>query len=242
MGLTMQASSLVLAGRLTEARALLEEALDWTQGIHNHIGRSWSWLILAVVELHADQPVAAEEALRRVLEVGLGLQVPDLQIGGLIGMAALLAQQGRPTQALEYWSAAETLQAARNYNAGLMRMMSLFWMAPLLARQQEPELARAVQAGQSLDVTALIGELVATGIPDEHLRPPVVRVRTPFALTPRETQVLGLLAQGLSNKQIAAQLGSGVYTVNDQVKAVFSKLGVSNRAAATRYALEHGLG
>nr|WP_207795383.1 LuxR C-terminal-related transcriptional regulator [Deinococcus koreensis] len=53
--------------------------------------------------------------------------------------------------------------------------------------------------------------------------------------------MLGLLAQGLSNKQIAARLGSGVYTVGDQVKAVFGKLGVNNRAAATRAALELGL-
>ncbi|THF68164.1 transcriptional regulator [Deinococcus sp. Arct2-2] len=242
MGLSMQASGLVLGGQLAEARALLDKALAWTRDVHNHIGRSWIWLILAVVELHTGQSGAAEAALRRVLEVGRGLQVPDLQIGGLMGMAALLAQQGRPVQALEYWSAADTLQAARNYNAGLMQTLCLSWVGPLLARQQEPELARAVQAGQSLDVAALIGELVATGIPGEHRRPAPLRAPTPFSLTPRETQVLGLLARGLSNKQIAAQLGSGVYTVNDQVKAVFSKLGVGNRAAATRYALEHGLG
>ena len=61
-------------------------------------------------------------------------------------------------------------------------------------------------------------------------------------LTPRERQVCDRIKEGLSNKQIAAKLGIGVYTINDHASSIFSKLGVPNRAAATRYALEHGLG
>ena len=57
-------------------------------------------------------------------------------------------------------------------------------------------------------------------------------------LTPREREVLALLADGLSNKQIASRLGTGVYTVNDHVSAIYSKLGVRGRAAVTRYVLE----
>ncbi len=60
-------------------------------------------------------------------------------------------------------------------------------------------------------------------------------------LTPRETDVLRLLAQGLTSAQMAEQLVIGVVTVNFHVRSVYSKLGVSSRAAATRYAIEHKL-
>ncbi|MDB5044485.1 MAG: Serine/threonine-protein kinase transcriptional regulatory protein PknK 3 [Deinococcus sp.] len=241
MCLTMQATGAVIEGRRAEARAALEEALAFTQDVHNHIGRGWIWLIFAVTDLHGGHTAEAEKKLRRVLEIGHALQVVDLQISGLIGMAALVAQRGRPVQALEYWAVADTLQTARNYNAGLMHTLTSPWLSPLLARVQEPELAQALQAGQNLNVAELLQRLIQTGLPDRESLSAPPRAPTPFTLTPREAQVLGLLAQGLSNKQIAARLGSGVYTVNDQVKAVFSKLGVNNRSAATRYALEHNL-
>ncbi len=61
-------------------------------------------------------------------------------------------------------------------------------------------------------------------------------------LSPREMDVLRLLAQGLTSAQIAEQLVIGVVTVNFHVRSIYSKLGVSSRSAATRYALEHHLG
>ena len=63
----------------------------------------------------------------------------------------------------------------------------------------------------------------------------------PNRLTAREVEVLRLLAQGLTSAQIAEQLGIGVVTVNFHVRSIYSKLGVSSRSAATRYAIEHRL-
>jgi DNA-binding NarL/FixJ family response regulator len=64
---------------------------------------------------------------------------------------------------------------------------------------------------------------------------------SPNGLTAREVEVLRLLAQGLTSAQIAERLVIGVVTVNFHVRSIYSKLGVTSRAAATRYALEHGL-
>jgi DNA-binding NarL/FixJ family response regulator len=50
-----------------------------------------------------------------------------------------------------------------------------------------------------------------------------------------------LVAQGLTNAQIAEQLVITVHTAHNHVKSILSKLGVGNRAAATRYALKHRL-
>ena len=73
-------------------------------------------------------------------------------------------------------------------------------------------------------------------------RPALTPVTTyPNDLTPREVEVLRLLAQGLTSAQIAEQLVIGLVTVNSHVRSIYSKLGVSSRSAATRYAIEHHL-
>jgi DNA-binding NarL/FixJ family response regulator/signal transduction histidine kinase len=67
------------------------------------------------------------------------------------------------------------------------------------------------------------------------------RIYHPESLTPREREVLGLLADGLRNKEIASQLGTSEKTVQFHIANLFSKLGVSSRTEATRVALERGL-
>jgi DNA-binding NarL/FixJ family response regulator len=61
------------------------------------------------------------------------------------------------------------------------------------------------------------------------------------SLTAREVQVLELLAEGLSNKAIAARLGIGDQTVKFHVASICGKLGAANRTDAVRRALRRGL-
>ncbi len=63
----------------------------------------------------------------------------------------------------------------------------------------------------------------------------------PAELTAREVEVLRLVAQGLTDAQVAEQLVISPRTVNFHLTSIYSKLGVSSRAAATRYAIEHHL-
>ena len=60
-------------------------------------------------------------------------------------------------------------------------------------------------------------------------------------LTPREKEVLDLLAEGRSNKAIAWQLGISDQTVKFHVAAISGKLGAENRTDAVRLAIRHGL-
>lgn len=60
-------------------------------------------------------------------------------------------------------------------------------------------------------------------------------------LTPREAEVLTMLAKGLTTKQSARQLGVAPYTVNDHIKAVYKKLGVDSRGEAGAMAVKMGL-
>jgi DNA-binding NarL/FixJ family response regulator len=84
----------------------------------------------------------------------------------------------------------------------------------------------------------------STGTPGVAEVEPVRPMRTrghAGRITPRETEVLRLLAEGLANKQIGAQLGIGERTVKFHVSAILRKLGAANRTDAARIAAERGL-
>ncbi|MGB8645342.1 MAG: LuxR C-terminal-related transcriptional regulator [Anaerolineae bacterium] len=72
-------------------------------------------------------------------------------------------------------------------------------------------------------------------------KPRPTPITYPAGLTPREVEVLRLVASGLSDAQVAVQLVVSRRTVSTHLQSIYGKLGVNSRAAATRYAVEHGL-
>jgi non-specific serine/threonine protein kinase len=122
---------------------------------------------------------------------------------------------------------------------------------------QEGELAAAYREGQSLPVRevaalalALLGEAArATPLPDGALdsiqslklsSTPLNAGHNRSPLTAREVAVLGLVAQGLTSKEIGRQLFLAPSTVNYHLTAVFNKLGVDTRAQAVAVATQRG--
>ena len=75
--------------------------------------------------------------------------------------------------------------------------------------------------------------------------PPITTVTSsptyPAGLTAREVEVLRLVAGGLTDLQIADKLILSPRTVHAHISSIYSKLGVTSRSVATRYALEHHL-
>jgi DNA-binding NarL/FixJ family response regulator len=65
--------------------------------------------------------------------------------------------------------------------------------------------------------------------------------RTVESLTPRELEVLGLLAEGLSDKEISERLNVGIGTVRNHAVNIFNKLGVHSRLQALLFAVRHGI-
>ncbi|HEY6694748.1 MAG TPA: LuxR C-terminal-related transcriptional regulator, partial [Solirubrobacteraceae bacterium] len=104
---------------------------------------------------------------------------------------------------------------------------------PLPAERAAEELAREASAGR-LDANAVTAVVEAKG-----QRAP--RLERPAGLTEREAEVVGLLARGLQTKQVARALGISVKTADRHVQNAYGKIGVSTRAAATLFAMEHGL-
>jgi DNA-binding NarL/FixJ family response regulator len=70
---------------------------------------------------------------------------------------------------------------------------------------------------------------------------PAPRVERPAGLTEREVEVVRLLARGLQTKQVARELGVSAKTADRHVQNAYAKMGVSTRAGATVFAMQHGL-
>jgi HD-GYP domain-containing protein (c-di-GMP phosphodiesterase class II) len=99
------------------------------------------------------------------------------------------------------------------------------------------------QAAEQLGTEANAGRLdpdaVAAVVEAAGQRVP--RIERPAGLTEREAEVVGLLARGLQTKQVARALRISVKTADRHVQNAYGKIGVSTRAAATLFAMEHGL-
>jgi HD-GYP domain-containing protein (c-di-GMP phosphodiesterase class II) len=104
---------------------------------------------------------------------------------------------------------------------------------PLVGEQAAQILADEASAGR-LDPDA-VGAVV------EGAGQQAPRLERPAGLSDREAEVIGLVARGLQTKQVARALGISVKTADRHIQNAYRKIGVSSRAAATLFAMEHGL-
>jgi HD-GYP domain-containing protein (c-di-GMP phosphodiesterase class II) len=101
-----------------------------------------------------------------------------------------------------------------------------------------PERAAAI-LGEEADAGRLDGHAVTATCDSAGQRAP--RIKRPAGLTEREAEVVLMLARGLQTKQVAGALGISVKTADHHIQSAYRKMGVSTRAAATLFAMEHGL-
>ena len=191
-------------------------------------------------------------AARALLEESLALyQAMDNQwfiALCLVEFAALAAAQGAWTWAVRLSGAAEALceashgallpavRARQELTSAATRAQlgeGAFTAAWAEGRTMTPEQALAAQGPLTMPATAPAGP---SAVPHTQKAP-----TSPDGLTAREVEVLRLVAQGLTNAQIAEQLIVSPHTVHAHVRSIHSKLSVTSRSALTRYAFEHHL-
>lgn len=119
-----------------------------------------------------------------------------------------------------------TMSLADAYRELMETLVALEASGPLTGAIRDAGAARSVAAS---DTSAAKTASVSTG------------ANPPDGLTTREAEILAAIAGGHTDAQIAARLFISPRTVNAHVRSIYGKIGVSNRSAATRYALKHGL-
>jgi predicted ATPase/DNA-binding CsgD family transcriptional regulator len=232
----------------TMAHSLAQESIALFRELGQPIGIAESYLLLArVAALQGDQAASRalyEQSLALCRQGGDNWDIAC----GLEGLASVVAAQGEPIWAARLWGAAEALRE------------SIGAPMPPVERAPHERSAAAVRAhlGEQIFTTtwvqgrAMTPEqvLAAQGrpVPTIPAPPPPAPPSAspapssaPTGLTAREVEVLRLLAQGLTSAQIAERLMVTPLTVNSHVRSIYSKLGVTTRSAATRYAMEHHL-
>jgi DNA-binding NarL/FixJ family response regulator len=101
-------------------------------------------------------------------------------------------------------------------------------------RESAAEIFNEEARAGRLDPQMVAAVLEAAGLP-------APQVERPAGLTEREAEVVGLLARGLQTKQVARTLDIAIKTADRHVQNAYRKMGVSTRAGATLFAMEHGL-
>ena len=243
----------LLEGELVQAHSLLEESVVLMQQTGPSADSAEPLLGLARVAAAQGDRAAArrryQDCLLIMHEFDFYLKFIPSCLEGLGALVAAPATGGASLagarEATRLWGAAEALREAIGMPMHPVDRAE-YEQAVAAARRElgEEAFAAAWAQGRSLTpVQALAaGDEVSLPHPPEVQPPRIPTIPpSPEGLTPREREVLRLLAQGLTSTQIAEQLVIGVTTVNFHVRSIYSKLGVTSRAAATRYAIEHHL-
>jgi two-component system nitrate/nitrite response regulator NarL len=176
------------------------------------------------------------EGVKRAKQLAPDVVLLDLHMPGVGGREALKLLREEVPQAKVIMltvseDASDLSQALREGAHGyLLKSMEV---EDLLAA------IRKVVSGQPVVDDTLTGKLVAV-LQGEHAE--TAKAASAETLSPREMEVLALLARGASNKVIARELGCAETTVKLHLKHIMRKLQVSSRVQAAVYAVEQGLG
>jgi len=241
LGLLRLAAALATdEGDLPAVRAWLACHDRWLARSSAVLGRAEGALGWAACHRAAgDLPRAREHA-----EAALTHATAPRQPLALLAARRLLGEfdtaEGRHAAARAHLDAA--LALAEACAAPHERALTLLALAELCAAERQPAAAGAL-VDEARALLTPLGAAPALARADAlAASPPVAAAENlPFGLTAREVAVLALLAEGLTDAQIAARLFISRHTVNGHTRAIYGKLGVTSRAAATRLALDHDL-
>jgi predicted ATPase/DNA-binding CsgD family transcriptional regulator len=236
-------------GELSQAEAFLTDSTRLASEVGDRRNVARSRLLLGGVAAlrgeHAAARLRYEEGLSTALDIGHVNYVAS----GLKGLGCVAAALGLSTWAAVLWGTAEPLRESRSLAippALYERMVAVvrsqlggpaFEEARAKGRTMTPAQALASPEAFAPQVPVSLAQATPGAAPTVPTR----HSSSPAGLTAREMEVLHLVAQGLSDTQVAEQLVISPRTVNWHLTAIYSKLGVSSRVAATRYALENHL-
>jgi DNA-binding CsgD family transcriptional regulator len=239
-------------GDAAEAVSYTEQALQYYQemGQRARIAEGQGFLAreIATQGDYAAAQALYEESLALCLELGMDkTREASFHLEGVItnvtafhleGLAEVAAHEGALLWAARLWSVAQTMyETFATHIPPVYHCTYEHAVAAARAQLGEQDFAAAWAEGRTMTAEQA---LLARG-PLIMLAPVPTLPAYPDGLTGREVEVLGLVAQGLSNAEIAERLIISVLTVKAHIRSLYNKLGIRSRSAATRYAIEHHL-
>jgi len=193
--------------------------------------------LVAILSTQPDFEVVGEagngpEAIERATTLQPDVMLLDLEMPELDGVEVLRRlAQSNPEVRVIVFTAFDTDERI----LGAVQAGAQGYLLKGAPRKELFEAVRVVHAGGSLLQPVVASKLLRQVSHQSQAVPTV------DALTPREVEVLRLLAQGLQNKEIAAQLVISERTVKFHVSSIMSKLGAGNRTEAVTLAAQQGL-
>lgn len=193
--------------------------------------------LVAILSTQPDFEVVGEagngpEAVERAMTLRPDVMLLDLEMPELDGVEVLRRlAQSNPDVRVIVFTAFDTDERI----LGAVQAGAQGYLLKGAPRKELFEAVRVVHAGGSLLQPVVASKLLRQVSHQSQAVPTV------DALTPREVEVLRLLAQGLQNKEIAAQLVISERTVKFHVSSIMSKLGAGNRTEAVTLAAQQGL-
>ena len=155
------------------------------------------------------------------------------------GLASIAVARGRPERAARLFAAANAVREQLDASIdGWDRPAYERYLAATRDGLSAEEFTAAWAEGSLLSLDAVVAEALDGSDPAARL--PAFPEPVP-GLTPREAEVLRMLAKGLTDRQIAETLFLSTRTVNYHVTNLLTKLGLDSRTAAAAYAVRHGL-
>jgi DNA-binding NarL/FixJ family response regulator len=245
------------AGDLATARSWLDANRYWMTWMEATLGLAEQQLVEAAWHRAAGDSARARAHAEQALAHALAPRQPLALLAAHRLLGTLAAEAGDVMTAGRHF--AESLALADACRVSHERALTLLAHAQFLAQRGERDRARAMLAeirsicapldarlalDQTERIAAHLTELAAPASTSSPARPDDAATRvasSPARLSAREAEVLRLVAQGLSNAEIASHLSISPRTVKVHVANILAKLGVANRAAATRFALDHNL-
>jgi DNA-binding NarL/FixJ family response regulator len=181
-----------------------------------------------------DEAGTGEEAVAKAIEHQPDVVVLDIRMPGLSGIQACaqIVENVDNCQVVMLTSYAEDELLFAAIQAG-----AAGYVLKRIGDNQLVEAIDRVSRGEGILDPAMTTTMFA-----EMRKARTAQLAAAFSdLTPQELAVLALVANGLTNRQIAAQLYLGEGTVRNYVSSILSKLDVSNRAEAAAYAVKHNI-
>jgi predicted ATPase/DNA-binding CsgD family transcriptional regulator len=220
IGLANLADVLIRTQRWEDADRVLAEGASLGAGIPQIVGTIHC--NQGSLAAHREDWAAATGHFEAAIAASQASGHPHDAIEAMIGLAKVFHRTGQPAEALAQ------LRSARTLATTLSSPQRIADVEAALAALTSDEQTSDALTSDALTSDALTSDALTSDGP-------------PGGLTARQAEVLGLLAAGMSNKQIAATLFLSPATVERHLATIYRNLGLASRVEAARFAIENGL-